>query len=256
MTRHRVGEVCTLHPESGGVRYFSGHCVVCAKQKAAHRYRANKDEINARRRSSCKEQINSVRREKWPNKAAEINALRRERYATDDAYRANQLLYRKKYYQENSSKVLEANARWANSNPERVLENLAAWRVVNAETIRKNGRSRMANWRNANIEKVKEQANSPKYRAYRSARRAATKKATPAWAIPFFIEEIYSLSDLRSRISGCMWQVDHIVPLQSPLVCGLHCEANLQVILSTSNASKGNRYWPDMPDNKINGTLQ
>jgi hypothetical protein len=41
--------------------------------------------------------------------------------------------------------------------------------------------------------------------------------------------------------------VDHVVPLKSPLVCGLHCEANLELIPANDNFRKGNRHWPDMP---------
>ena len=37
-------------------------------------------------------------------------------------------------------------------------------------------------------------------------------------------------------------EVDHVVPLQSKFVCGLHCEANLQVITKSKNASKCNRF--------------
>lgn len=46
--------------------------------------------------------------------------------------------------------------------------------------------------------------------------------------------------------TGIQHQVDHIVPLRHPLVCGLHCEANLQVIPALDNQRKSNRIWPNM----------
>ena len=78
-------------------------------------------------------------------------------------------------------------------------------------------------------------------------RQAQKLNAVPAWANHFFIEEIYDLARRRTAATGFEWHVDHIVPLQHPLVCGLHCEQNLQVIPATVNYSKGNRTWPDMP---------
>jgi hypothetical protein len=36
--------------------------------------------------------------------------------------------------------------------------------------------------------------------------------------------------------------------LRSELVCGLHCEANLQIISAFDNQSKRNYRWPDMPE--------
>ena len=47
-------------------------------------------------------------------------------------------------------------------------------------------------------------------------------------------------------ISGLLYEVDHEVPINSDLVCGLNCEANLQIILGQENQRKGNRWWPDM----------
>lgn len=76
---------------------------------------------------------------------------------------------------------------------------------------------------------------------------AAKLKAIPAWANKFFIGEIYHLARIRTEITGITWQVDHVIPLQSEKVCGLHCAANLQVITATENSSKSNRRWPDMP---------
>lgn len=80
------------------------------------------------------------------------------------------------------------------------------------------------------------------------ARRFATKlQATPAWANLFFAREAYALAKLREKVCGGKWHVDHIVPLRSKVVCGLHVETNLRVIPATANISKGNRHWPDMP---------
>jgi hypothetical protein len=45
--------------------------------------------------------------------------------------------------------------------------------------------------------------------------------------------------------------VDHIVPLNHPLVYGLHNEHNLQVISKKFNAYKSNLFWPDMPEYSV-----
>ena len=80
--------------------------------------------------------------------------------------------------------------------------------------------------------------------------RARKFNATPKWANKFFIEEIYDLARRRTLLKSgghAKWHVDHIVPLKSDLVCGLHIEHNLQVIPSEINFRKQNKYWPEMP---------
>lgn len=85
------------------------------------------------------------------------------------------------------------------------------------------------------------------YTAQENARRAMKLKAMPKWADPAEIEKKYEEARLLTELLGEPFEVDHIVPLKSNLVCGLHWEGNLQVIPASINASKNNRYWPDMP---------
>lgn len=92
-----------------------------------------------------------------------------------------------------------------------------------------------------------QRANRAYFRAANARRDAARRSATPAWANAERINEFYVAADFLGMVTGDWYHVDHIVPLQSDLVCGLHCEANLQVLSGFENRSKSNRYWPDMP---------
>ena len=67
------------------------------------------------------------------------------------------------------------------------------------------------------------------------------------YARNFAILELYDKSKRLGEITGKVFHVDHIVPIVSDFVCGLHCLSNLQILESTTNLSKSNRYWPDMP---------
>ena len=95
------------------------------------------------------------------------------------------------------------------------------------------------------------EANPDKQTAKTAKRRAAKLRATLRWLIDdeleqFLISEIYHLASIRSTVTGVLYNVDHIVPLQSKFVCGLHVSWNLQIIDSISNIKKHNRHWPDM----------
>lgn len=82
----------------------------------------------------------------------------------------------------------------------------------------------------------------------KTARHNATKlRATPKWAAPEKVEEFYFAADFLGMVTGEWYHVDHIVPLQSKLVCGLHTEQNLQVLPASDNLRKSNRHWPDSP---------
>ena len=92
--------------------------------------------------------------------------------------------------------------------------------------------------------------NKDKANVKSAKRRAARLQATPKWAEGefeiFFMKEAYNLAIMRGVATGFNWQVDHQVPLNSELCCGLHCMANIAVIPEVVNKSKSNRHWPDM----------
>lgn len=66
-------------------------------------------------------------------------------------------------------------------------------------------------------------------------RRAVKVNALTAWAN---IEEI----NLIYKYCPVGYHVDHLIPLQGLLVCGLHCEHNLQYLPASDNLAKGNKF--------------
>ena len=72
------------------------------------------------------------------------------------------------------------------------------------------------------------------FREYAAKRRARKLHATPSWANLDIIREIYANAEGM--------HVDHIIPLQGELVCGLHVENNLQYLTPKENLQKSNTF--------------
>lgn len=78
-------------------------------------------------------------------------------------------------------------------------------------------------------------------------RRQREKRNTPLWADREKIRALYREAKRLTLLTGEMHVVDHIVPLDGKIVCGLHWHENMRVIHWLPNSQKGWGWWPDMP---------
>lgn len=138
----------------------------------------------------------------------------------------------KHWQQTNREKAAASSRRWQQTNPEKVTSQRKIWKQANPEKVA----AQQKRWKQRNPEKVNAAV------MYRKARRI---QATPSWANQETVSGMYQLAALFNS-TGMNIHVDHIIPLQSDLVCGLHCESNLQLLSANDNLSKGNHWWPDM----------
>lgn len=118
---------------------------------------------------------------------------------------------------------------------------LSEWSKNNKEKVN----SRNKKYRESNPHKVKQfikewaSKNRDKRNASLASYRASKHQAEPSWSEPEKIKVLYE------KAKEYKMEVDHIVPLQSKNVCGLHCWYNLQLLDRKHNASKSNVKWPD-----------
>ena len=78
----------------------------------------------------------------------------------------------------------------------------------------------------------------------RRKRTDALALATPAWLTKSQLTEIAKMYEEARRLTeatGERHEVDHVVPLHSPVVSGLHVPWNMRVISKEENNRKGNR---------------
>lgn len=111
---------------------------------------------------------------------------------------------------------------------------------------------RQAEYRAKNRDKLLSQKakyradNLDKIAASNAMRKSIKLRATPTWVDQKAILDFYIAAKAFELYTGDEYHVDHIVPLNSDKVCGIHCENNLQILSAKDNMTKGNRYWPDM----------
>lgn len=93
--------------------------------------------------------------------------------------------------------------------------------------------------------KVYSRQHPAKENAKLARRRATKRRAAVDWANAEKLQWFYAEAQRISATTGMTYHVDHIVPLTSRKVCGLHNEFNLQILPAFDNLSKGNKHWPN-----------
>lgn len=133
--------------------------------------------------------------------------------------------------------------KWRAKNKEKKSASSSAYYLRNSERIR----ARKKEYRQLNAVKIcaqrklSKQRCKPNIKAYRIRCYLGLKQASPLWA------DLDAIKDVYLEAEYMQMHVDHIIPLRSKLVCGLHVWDNLQLLTPKANLAKGNRHWPDMP---------
>lgn len=160
------------------------------------------------------------------------------------------------YYLRQKEKIALRTSAWKAANPDkiraaeqkrRLTPEVKAKEAAFRETNRERLRFQQTEWRlrNPEAEKAKGQKWSKANRGTKQATlaryRASKLKRTPDWSEKDLIGYVYEFCQfLNSDLRG-LFHVDHIYPMRSEEVSGLHVFMNLQILTGAENTAKGNR---------------
>ena len=138
----------------------------------------------------------------------------------------------RKGYQKHKEKRKAASRKFkAERSPERIerdRERNKKWREDNEETLKEKAKMRYS------AKQAWRLSVAPEYRGGKRVT-GSGRTRDPA------VLAVYEKAALMGRVTGRAYEVDHIIPVQHPLVCGLHNEANLQILPRKVNRKKSNK---------------
>ena len=81
-----------------------------------------------------------------------------------------------------------------------------------------------------------------RYKVTNAAKQARRRACLAIWADEEKIKAIYAEARRLTKETGIKHAVDHVIPIKSRLVCGLHVESNLAVLPALENGRKKNKF--------------
>ena len=148
-------------------------------------------------------------------------------YTCKDCYKIVDRKRRLKHADKEKSR----HAKYSKENPEKEREKYRRWYKNNSEKASAKAKRYYLK-------------NLDKNAAKSSKRRAQMANACVSWADTDKIQAIYSKCRQISDETGIEHHVDHIIPIKSDFVCGLHVENNLRILTGFENQSKHNNFEP------------
>ena len=199
-------------------------CTKCDAELPLSEYHKHRDGLYGACKS-CRNEAAAISRAANPEKAA----AQQKKWRT--ANHEKVASYNKKYSAENPEKVAAYRKASHAANPEKAAAQQKKYRDTNPE-------------KRAESQKKYSAANPEKINALAAKRRAKLLSATVPWSDIMKIYDFYVDASELTRRTGIPHQVDHVIPLNHPLVCGLHTELNLQILTAEENLKKSNKFIP------------
>jgi hypothetical protein len=188
-------------------------------------------------KSNNRKKVNEIARSSYQRNKEKISArdsaYRKNKYATDESYREVCKKRAREYDRENKEKVLVKQKISREKFRDRNKRILQAWYERNKENVKAKTKQYYA---------LHKERLRPSSCAKTVRRQKRTARATPKWVDHAAIKSIYMQCAEISKFTGIKHHVDHIIPIRSDLVCGLHVENNLQIIPAIDNHIKSNKF--------------